>query len=566
MKRLLACALAALVAAPAAADTLIENVRGVTLNAQGEVVRFTGLVIGRDGKIARLIPGPDAQAEAPRAKRKKNAPPEVFDARLDGQGKVLLPGLIDAHGHVMELGFQQLTLDLSDTHSLAEAQAKIAAYARANPNWKWILGRGWNQEIWGLGRFPTAAELDAAVADRPVWLARVDGHAGWANSAAMAAAGITATTKSPAGGQVQIADGKPSGVFVDAATQLVEAHVPQPVAKDRDLALAKAQDLFLSLGITSIADMGTSVADWLTFRRAGDAGWLRTRIFSYSASIEPMAQITAGEPTPWLYGDKLRMAGVKLYADGALGSRGAWLKQPYADKPTELGLQFLDDAKLRNLMSRAAMDGFQIAVHAIGDAANAQVLNAIADLSESYGGDRRWRIEHAQIVDPADIPRFAQLGVIASMQPVHQTSDRLMAEARLGNGRLTGAYAWHSMQLAGVRLAFGSDTPVESPDPFAGLAAAFTRQDARGAPPGGWRPEERVTRADALAGFTTGAAYASFAEGRVGRLAPGLWADFILLDVDPLTAAPDALRGAKVFESWVGGQRVWSRPDAAEKR
>jgi predicted amidohydrolase YtcJ len=293
---------------------------------------------------------------------------------------------------------------------------------------------------------------------------------------------------------------------------------------------------------------------------------LRTRIFSYSASIEPMAQITAGEPTPWLYGDKLRMAGVKLYADGALGSRGAWLKQPYADKPAELGLQFLDDAKLRNLMSRAAMDGFQIAVHAIGDAANAQVLNAIADLSESYSGDRRWRIEHAQIVDPADIPRFAQLGVIASMQPVHQTSDRLMAEARLGNGRLTGAYAWHSMQLAGVRLAFGSDTPVESPDPFAGLAAAFTRQDARGAPPGGWRPEERVTRADALAGFTTGAAYASFAEGRVGRLAPGLWADFILLDVDPLTATPDALRVAKVFESWVGGQRVWSRPEAAEKR
>lgn len=559
MKRLLTWALAALIASPALADILVENVRGITLNARGEVVRFTGLVIDRDGKVARLIPGPEALADARGKKPKKNAPPEIFDARLDGQGKVLLPGLIDAHGHVMELGFQQLTLDLSDTRSLAEAQAKIATYARANPNRKWILGRGWNQESWGLGRFPTAAELDAAVADRPVWLARVDGHAGWANSAAMAAAGITAATKSPAGGQVQMEGGKPSGVFVDAATRLVEAYVPPPTAKDRDLALAKAQDRLLSLGITAIADMGTSVEDWLSFRRAGDGGWLRTRIFSYSASIEPMAQITSGEPTPWLYGDKLRMAGVKLYADGALGSRGAWLKQPYADKPADRGLQFLDDTKLRNLMSRAAMDGFQIAVHAIGDAANAQVLNAIADLRESYGGDRRWRIEHAQIVDPADIPRFAQLGVIASMQPVHQTSDRLMAEARLGNGRLTGAYAWHSMQLAGVRLAFGSDTPVESPDPFAGLAAAFTRQDASGAPVGGWRPEERVTRADALAGFTTGAAYASFAENRVGRLTPGLWADFILIDVDPLTATPEALRGAKVFESWVGGQRVWAR-------
>lgn len=560
MKRLLAYVLAALIAAPAAADTLVENVRGVTLNARGEVVRFTGLVIGRDGKIVRLIPGPEAQADrAQRKKPKKNAPPETFDARLDGQGKVLLPGLIDAHGHVMELGFQQLTLDLSDTRSLAEAQAKIAAYARANPNRKWILGRGWNQESWGLGRFPTAAELDAAVADRPVWLARVDGHAGWANSAAMAAAGIGPATKSPSGGQIQLVDGKPSGVFVDAASRLIEAHVPPPVAKDRDLALAKAQDRLLSLGITAIADMGTSVEDWLSFRRAGDGNWLRLRIFSYSASIEPMAQITAGEPTPWLYDDKLRMAGVKLYADGALGSRGAWLKHPYADKPGEQGLQFLDDAKLRNLMSRAAMDGFQLAIHAIGDAANAQVLNAIADLRESYGGDRRWRIEHAQIVDPADIPRFAQLGVIASMQPVHQTSDRLMAEARLGPNRLTGAYAWHSMQLAGVRLAFGSDTPVESPDPFAGLATAFTRQDATGAPPGGWRPEERVTRADALAGFTTQAAYASFAENRIGRLAPGLWADFILIDVDPLTATPEALRAAKVLETWVGGQRVWGQ-------
>jgi predicted amidohydrolase YtcJ len=554
----LAAALISATPATLLADTLVENVNGLTLDAKGEVVRFTGLVIGKDGKIVRLIRSNEMAGDPKKKKKTKKEQPEAFDYRLDGQGRVLMPGLIDAHGHVMGLGFQLMTLDLSGTKSLAEAQAKIADYARANPGRKWIIGRGWNQESWKLGRFPTAVELDAAVSDRPVWLERVDGHAGWANSAAMAAAGVTAASKSPPGGQIQMDGGKPSGVFVDAASSLVEQAVPKPLSKERDVALAKAQEHLLAFGITGIADMGTSTEDWASYRRAGDAGWLNIRIFSYSGSIEPMLAIAAGEPTPWLYGDKLRMAGVKLYADGALGSRGAWLKQPYADKPGARGLQFLDDAKLRNLMSRAAMDGFQVAVHAIGDAANAQVLDSIAEMAQTYGGDRRWRIEHAQLVDPADIPRFARLGVIASMQPVHQTSDRLMIEARLGTGRLGGAYAWHSMQVAGVRLAFGSDVPVESPDPYAGMATAFTRMDAKGEPFGGWQPQERVSREDALAGFTTGAAYASFAEGKVGRLSPGLWADFILVDTDPLLATPSELRATKVFETWVGGKRVWA--------
>ena len=552
-----------LAAMPAQADTLIENVNGLTLDARGEVIRFSGMVIGTDGKVARLIPMKGSQPDPTLAKPRKTdrkAPPVAYSFRLDGQGRTLMPGLIDAHGHVMGLGIQRLTLDLSDTTNLAEAQAKIAAYARANPNRKWIIGRGWNQERWKLGRFPTAAELDVVVADRPVWLERVDGHAGWANSAAMAVAGITAATKSPAGGQIQMEGAKPSGVFIDAAADLVARHAPRPLAKERDLALAKAQEALLSLGITAIADMGSTFEDWQSFRRAGDAGWLNLRIFSYSAGLDPMLAITAGEPTPWLYGDRLRMAGVKLYADGALGSRGAWLKQPYADKPAERGLQFLDDTKLRNLMSRAAMDGFQLAVHAIGDAANAQLLDAIEDVSASYSGDRRWRIEHAQILDPKDISRFARLGVIASMQPVHQTSDRTMAEARLDSARLQGAYAWRSLQIAGVRLAFGSDTPVESPDPFAGLAAASTRQDAQGEPAGGWRPEERLSREDALASFTKGAAYASFAETRLGQLTPGYWADFILVDQDPLRADAADLRSTMVFETWVGGQRVWARP------
>ncbi|MFM2099750.1 MAG: hypothetical protein RLZZ366_1289 [Pseudomonadota bacterium] len=532
--------------APGLADTLIDNVNGITLNGQGQVERFNGLLITADGKVARTLTAKDKR-------------PERNDFQLDGKGKTMLPGLIDAHGHVMGMGFQALSLDLSGTTSLDAAKAKIAIYAAAHPDRKWIIGRGWNQETWKLGRFPTAADLDAVVADRPVWLERVDGHAGWANSAAMRIAGASAKSVSPSGGRIEKAGILPTGVFVDSAKGLIEKVVPQPTAKDRDLALAKAQEILVTFGITAIADMGTSVDDWLAYRRAGDRGALQVRIFAYAAGVEPMAAIGGGAPTPWLYDDRLRMGGVKLYADGALGSRGAWLKAPYSDKPSERGTPFLDVAKLSNLMSRGAMDGFQVAVHAIGDAANAQVLDAIDEMVLTYAGDRRWRIEHAQVVDPADIPRFARNGVVASMQPVHQTSDRLMAEARLGPARLAGAYAWNAILKAGGKMAFGSDTPVENPDPFAGWAAAITREDSSGQPFGGWQPQERITREAAFAGYTIGAAYAAFAETKVGRIAPGLRADFILVDRDPLLSTPAELRGTQVLETWVGGRRVWVR-------
>jgi predicted amidohydrolase YtcJ len=533
-------AFALLIAAPAFADGWVDNVNGVMLDKDGKVVRFAGLTITADGKVGAILKRGDKGPAKP-------------DWRLDGKGRTLLPGLIDAHGHVMGLGFGALVLDLSETTSLDDAKAQIAAYAAAHPERQWILGRGWNQEKWKLGRFPTAADLNGLGGGRPIWLERVDGHAGWANDAAMKAAGVTAATKAPAGGQIQ------NGVFVDKASELIDKAVPAPLSKDRDLAFLKAQQILVELGITSIADMGTSAADWSTFRRAGDGGRLQIRIFSYSAGIEPMLVIAGGEPTPWLYSDRLRMGGVKLYADGALGSRGACLKKPYADAPGQSGLCFQDDAKLRNLMSRAAMDGFQTAVHAIGDRANAQALDAIDDLSLTYKGDRRWRIEHAQIVDPLDLPRFGKNGTIASMQPVHQTSDRTMAEARLGPDRLAGAYAWASMLKAGSRLAFGSDVPVESANPFPGLAAAMTREDADGQPFGGWQPQERVTREQAFAGFTTGAAYASFAEDKVGRLAPGMRADFILVDNDPLESPPAVVRTTKVQETWIGGVRVFRR-------
>ena len=516
------------------------------------MVRFTGLVISNDGKVVKLL-------------QRKDKRPKELDFRNDGGGRTLMPGMFDAHGHVMGVGFQALTLDLSGAKTLAEAQRMIADYARANPNRQWIIGSGWNQEIWGLGRFPTAQELDAAFAAKPVWLERVDGHAGWANSAAMRAAGVNASTQSPAGGRIEKTGANPNGVFVDAAMALVQKHVPTPLARDRDLAFYRAQQILLSHGITAIADMGTTIEDWMTFRRAGDNGGLNLRVISYAAGVEDMVRIGGPGPSPWLYNDKLKLAGVKLYSDGALGSRGAWLKQPYHDAPGERGLGFLNDTQLRNLMSRAAMDKFQVAVHAIGDQANAQLLGAIEELALTYTGDRRWRIEHAQVVDPGDLARFGRNGIIASMQPVHQTSDRTMAEARLGPNRLTGAYAWQSMLRAGAKLAFGSDTPVESPDPFPGLATAFTREDASGQPFGGWRPEERVSREQALAGFTTGAAYASFAEDRLGSLMPGMRADFILIDRDPLIATPQEIRAIKVHQTWVGGRPAWTRkPGDAE--
>lgn len=539
----LAAASTLALAAPALADTLVDNVEGVTIDGEGRVKRFNGLVFNDQGTITAILERGDKR-------------PKV-DYRLDGEGRVMVPGMIDAHVHVMDMGFAALTLDLSGTTSLEEALAKIKAFAEENPGRPWILGRGWNQEKWGLGRFPTAAELDSVVADRPVWLERADNHANWANSLAIQTAGITAKTPDPAGGRIiRDAKGAPAGVFVDNAIGLVGKVVPAPRPEDRDLALSKAQDVLLAKGVTAVADMGTKPADWTAFRRAGDEGRLAIRIMSYADSIETLELMAGPEPTGWLYNDRLRMGGVKLFLDGALGSRGASLKAPYADDHGTRGLPLLSPSQLRNLMSRAAMDNFQTAVHAIGDAANDEVLAAIEELSESYKGDRRWRIEHAQIIDPVDIARLGRHGVIASMQPLHQTSDRLMAEARLGPNRLAGAYPWRSVMTAGGKLAFGSDSPVEPADPWAGMAAAISRADAAGEPFGGWFPQETVSREQALAGFTADAAYAGFAEGRFGRLLPGERADFLLVDRDPLFASPEALRGTKVLQVWIGGVRV----------
>lgn len=541
-------AFAALLAVPgmAHADTWIDNVEGISVDRDGSVDRFTGLVIDEDGRITELLDFGDE-------------PTRDIDYRVDGEGRVMVPGFIDAHAHLMGLGLGTLVLDLSGTQSLDEALGRIAAYAAAYPERPWIIGRGWNQEVWGLGRFPTAAELDEVVADRPVWLERVDGHAGWANTMALEAGDVTARSQDPVGGRIERLPGSraPSGVLVDGAMPMINDQIPPPLPEDRDIALYNAQQLLLSHGITAMADMGTTVDDWMTIRRAGDAGWLQIRVMAYADSVDTMLLIGGPRPTEWLYEDRLRLNGVKLYLDGALGSRGALLKEDYADDHGNRGLPLLSGTQLRNLMSRAALDNFQVAIHAIGDAANADVLYAIEEMSGDYSGDRRWRVEHAQIVDPADIALFGQHGIIASMQPVHQTSDRTMAEARLGESRLDGAYAWRTILDLGGTLAFGTDAPVEPVDPLAGLAVAISRTDADGEPFGGWRPQETINREQALAAYTANAAYAGFADGRFGRLAPGERADFVLLSADPLLASPEQTRAIQVLETWIAGQRVY---------
>jgi predicted amidohydrolase YtcJ len=534
-------ALAALLSTSALADTLVTNVNGIQVGADGQLQHFTGLIVANDGKVKTVLTGPP--------------PPIAFDHSVDGHGQTLLPGLIDGHGHVMDLGFYALRLDVTGVRSLAEFQQRLRDYAAAHPDTKWILGGGWNQELWPVKKFPTTADLDAVVSDRPVVLERVDGHAIVANSAAMKAAGVTGATAAPAGGEIH------DGVFVDNAESLINNAIPKPTAAENDQALAKSQEILLGYGVTGVGSMSTRVADWEAFKRAGAAKRLNVRLMSYLSGTESMTAVP--KPTGWLYDDRLRAVGIKLFADGALGSRGAWLKQPYADKPESRGLQFHSDAGMLELADKAASRGFQVATHAIGDAANAQIIGVYEQLSKKYGADRRWRIEHFQIVDPVDIPRLAPAGIIASMQPTHQTSDRLMAETRLGPNRLAGAYAWQTVLKDGARLAFGTDFPVENPNPFPGLAAAISRQDMNGQPPGGWIPAERLTFAEALYAYTRGSAYAGFAEDKVGALEPGKYADFILVDRDPTKVDPISLGNTQVLETWVGGKRVFQRAPSA---
>ena len=498
---------------------------------------------------------------------------------LDAGGAAVLPGLIDAHAHMMNLGRFLLTVDLFGTRSAAEVAERVAEAVRSHAPGEWIVGRGWDQNDWEIKEFPTTELLDRAAPANPVFLDRVDGHAVWVNSAALGAGGVTAATPDVEGGQViRDAEGRPTGILIDFATDLVEHAIPRPDDEALGEMFGAAQERIVSLGLTGVHDMGVGPDTLALYRRWDGEGRIVPRLVVYFSARSPAAVEWWRAEGRALYGEagsRFRVRGPKIYADGALGSRGAALLAPYEDAPSLSGT-FLAGPELQAAIVSGALElGLQPAIHAIGDAGNRAALDAIEAAGPpravapcagngtgapggcSPAGETRPRIEHVQVVALEDIPRFAELGVIASYQPTHATSDMYWAEDRVGPERIRGAYAWRRMRETGARLACGSDFPVESPNPFFGIYAAVTRQDQEGWPEGGWRPEERMTREEALACFTRDAAWAAGMENEVGTLTVGKRADFIVVDRDPLTAPAEELWRTRVLRTVIDGETVY---------
>ena len=487
---------------------------------------------------------------------------ESLESRGNGVREIVvdgtvMPGLIDAHGHLMGLGFSLLQADLVGTRSKEAVIDRLKDKSAGLNEGDWLLGRGWDQNDWAGQAFPAAADLDAAFPDRPVWLKRVDGHAGWANSAALRAAGIDARTADPEGGRLlRDEQGQPSGVLVDAAMDLIETHIPKPDIALRRRALRLALATASKAGLTGVHDAGVSRENLALYRELADDQALPLRVYAMADGDSDALRQLCREGLYTHPSGRLSMRAVKLYADGALGSRGAALLADYSDEPGNRGLLIQSPEHLREIIDKAAACGVQPAVHAIGDRANREVLDAYAALTAKQRQALRPRIEHAQVVAMDDIPRFAELGVIASMQPTHATSDMPWAGDRVGAERLRGAYAWRRYLDRATHMAFGSDFPVENVEPIPGLYAAITRQDAEGSPEGGWLPDQRLTLVEALDAFTRGAAYAGFAENEVGTLEPGMRADFIVLSMDPHQVRGRALLQIKVRSTWLDGRKV----------
>ncbi len=490
-------------------------------------------------------------------------------AALDLGKVTVVPGLIDAHAHIMGLGNTLAQADLTGARNRAEVVARLQAFEKTLAPGEWLLGRGWDQNRWDNTDFPTVADLDAAFPQRPVYLERVDGHAGWVNSAALRVAEKAGKSLSgdwqPEGGRIlRDAAGTPSGVLVDGAASLVYAHIPALDDASREKRLQAALQEAVSNGLTGVHDMGVPREDLALMKRLADQGKLPLRIDAYAdgnnAALDDLCK-TGLYAHP---GGRLQMRGVKLYMDGALGSRGAALLTAYSDDPHNHGLLMTSPEEFEVAVRKADGCKVQVATHAIGDRGNRIVLDTYEKVLGSHKNtDHRWRIEHSQVVALEDIPRFAQLGVIASMQPTHATSDMGWAEQRVGPERILGAYAWQRFLHSGARLALGSDFPVEQVDPRLGLYAAVTRQDRDGQPPGGWQPEQRLSAAEALRGFTSDAAWAGHDETQVGKLVAGLRADFVVLDRDPLTIAADQLDDLKVLSTWVDGEPVYKAGEAS---
>jgi predicted amidohydrolase YtcJ len=537
-------------APPTCADLIVEHATILTLDPTAP--RATVLAV-KDGRVL-AAGGAEVATRYQCAGRTE---------QIDLAGHTVLPGLTDAHGHLRGLGEGLRRVNLVGTGSYEEVLARVKERLRTTGPGDWIRGRGWDQNDWPERSYPTRGPLDALAARNPILLTRVDGHAALVNSAALAAAEIDAGTPDPPGGEIlRDAAGIPTGILIDTAVELVTAAAPTPSHAERQAALLAGAERCLELGLTTIHDAGIDYDDWDAYRELVDAGRLPLRVYAMLGDTSwPAAEWFRRPPEIGRLGF-LTVRTVKVYADGAMGSRGAALLSDYADRPGHRGLLVQPLEKLEAIAAQAIPAGFQIAIHAIGDRGNREALNL---LERAYRGagvrDPRPRIEHVQMLAPEDVPRFASLGVLPSMQPTHCTSDMPWIAERVGAERTRLAYAWRSLIDAGAaRLPLGSDFPVESPNPFWGIYAAITRQDASGSPAGGWHPEERLTVPEALRGFTLDAAYAAFEEDEKGSLAAGKLADFIVVDRNPYEVSPAELRETIVLQTWVGGVRRYARP------
>ncbi|MBL8176955.1 MAG: amidohydrolase [Bryobacterales bacterium] len=474
--------------------------------------------------------------------------------RIDAKGGTVIPGFIDCHVHMAGLGDSIEILDLRAAKSSAEVAATVAEAAKSRPKGEWIRGRAWDQTRWPGAQFPNAAELSRAAKDHPVYLARVDGHAAWVNEKALELADVNAATQDPPGGRIhRDAAGKPTGILIDRAMGLVSRRIPATTAEQTKRQILRASQECARLGLTTVHDAGVSAAHIAAYRELIASGQLLTRVY---AMIGGPGQHWES----WLQkgpevGDWLTVRSIKLVADGALGSRGAAMKQPYSDEPSNRGLLILKQEEIARVARQAVERGFQVNTHAIGDLANRATLDAYA---EALGGpnDRRFRVEHAQIVSLEDIPLFQRFGIVASIQATHATSDMRWAEQRVGPKRVLGAYPWQRFLKAGVRIANGSDFPVEEPNPLLGFYASVTRQDAQGEPKGGWMPDQVLSRQKALESWTRDGAYAAFEEHAKGTLEPNKLADFLVLSKDIVQVPAAEIPRTRVLMTVTGGRIV----------
>ena len=531
--------------APATGSALLLT--GATVYTSWDAAPRRSAVLAVDGKIAFVGDETEARRLAPEVKG------------IDLGGAVVYPGFVDAHAHLMGLGLSRETLDLRGKKKEEILKLVRDAAGKSAPG-AWIRGRGWDQNLWPAKKFPTSAELTEAAPRNPVVLTRVDGHALWVNDAVLRRAQITPRTADPDGGKIERdASGRPSGVFVDAAMDLVGRVIPEPSAGDLRRYFTAGARACAAAGLTGMGDAsGYDRKEIDVLRAMAREGALPIRVYAtVGAGSADLSAFLSGGP---LEEGRLTVRAVKIYSDGALGSRGAALLADYSDDPGNRGLLVTDPVKMDAIALAGVKSGWQLWTHAIGDRGNRIALDAYEKaLAAVKPKDARPRIEHAQVLAPEDLARFSKLGVIASVQPTHATSDMGWAEARVGPVRIRGAYAWRSLLASGARLAGGSDFPVEEEAPLLGIYAAVTRQDLAGKPPGGWYTDQKLTRPEALKLFTEDAAYAEFAEGKRGKIAPGFDADVTVLDRDIVsdTFPPPEIPKAKVVMTIVGGEVVF---------